>query len=107
MSERVHIYKQGRMKKIIKVGVIFCGGCNSYFDRELFYTFLKKEYESMCDFCFYKEGSEGEFDIVILINGCQSECVMQDIDYMDRLLIINNTNYEKGIELLSQYLHLL
>jgi len=77
-----------------KVGILFCGGCNCYFDREVLYAALKKEYEDRCDFCIYNiEGSE-DFDLVVLINGCQSECLM-NVNHTGRLLLVNNTNFKE------------
>ena len=61
------------MKKSIKAGVLFCGGCNPRFDR-------RKLYQSLCgsfpeiSFSVYDEDTDCDF--ILLINGCSSECLL-------------------------------
>ena len=57
-----------------KIGVLFCGGCNPTYNRELFYRQLKQHYETSIIFEFFKEA--GEYDLLLIINGCSSECLI-------------------------------
>ncbi|HWQ77285.1 MAG TPA: hypothetical protein VN381_00645, partial [Anaerovoracaceae bacterium] len=71
---------------VIRAGVLYCGGCNSYFDREQLFKDVAAEFSETCDFRLYKES--GSYDLVLLINGCQSECLMET-EYGGRLVVLN------------------
>ena len=43
------------MQNKAKIGVLFCGGCNCYYDRETFYKKIQKELSDECEFLYYKE----------------------------------------------------
>jgi len=85
------------MMSKIKTGILFCGGCNSYFDRETVYVLLKEKYGYCCEFSLYQFGKNEQFEIMVLINGCSSECLMCE-SYPGKLLVINNLNHEKAEE---------
>ncbi len=57
-----------------KIGVLFCGGCNPAYNRELLYQQLKQHYEPSIIFEFYTETEE--YDLLLIINGCASECLI-------------------------------
>lgn len=57
-----------------KIGVLFCGGCNPTYNRESLYRQLKQHYEPSIIFEFYEEA--GEYDLLLIINGCSSECLI-------------------------------
>lgn len=78
------------MKEKYKVALRFCGGCNPYFDRAKLYEDVKAEFSATCDFESYQE--DGKYDIVLLINGCSSECLMES-DYSADLVVIHDRNY--------------
>lgn len=91
------------MKRKYKIGVLFCGGCNCYYDREAFFSELKVALSEECEFEIYRE-KEGEkssetFDLMLLINGCQSECLIS-ADYGTRTLLLNNKNCDRAAELI-------
>lgn len=90
-------------KEKYNIGVIFCGGCNPYFDRESFYKNLVRDLKDTCIFHFYKEHMKGTMDLMLLINNCQTECLMAE-DYGADLLLINNKNYEIAKELILKEL---
>ena len=92
---------KNEMKKKINAGVLFCGGCNPYFDRALMYGALVAEYEDMCDFSFFDSAANEEYEIVALINGCQSECLMEQ-EYSGKFLLINNINYQDANKLFGK-----
>ena len=43
------------MQNKARIGVLFCGGCNCYYDRETFYKKIQKELSDECEFLYYKE----------------------------------------------------
>lgn len=92
------------MKGKVRVGVLFCGGCNCYFDRQAVYEALQKEYEDVCSFFIYSPGGEVDADLIVLINGCTSECLM-DETYPQNLLVIHNLNYQEASSLLGTFVH--
>lgn len=87
------------MKNKAKIGILFCGGCNCYYDREVFYKELRETLEEECEFFYYKE--DESYDLVVMVNGCQSECLIGH-EYGARTLLINNKNYERAEELIRE-----
>jgi len=85
------------MNNKLKVGILFCGGCNSYFDREFVYNKLKSEYDRQCVFLISTAGTEDKFDVTVVINGCQSECLL-DANYNGKFLLVNNLNHKEANE---------
>lgn len=85
------------MKNKAKIGVLFCGGCNCYYDREAFYKKIRDELADACVFTYYREGES--YDLVMMVNGCQSECLIGH-EYGSQKLLINNKNFEKAGELI-------
>ena len=65
------------MQNKARIGVLFCGGCNCYYDRETFYKKIQKELSDECEFLYYKEN-----------------------EYGSPKLLINNKNFEKAGELI-------
>ena len=87
------------MKNKAKIGVLFCGGCNCYYDREVFYKKIREELAELCEFAYYREGES--YDLVMMVNGCQSECLIGH-EYGSQKLLINNKNFEKAGELIRE-----
>ncbi len=83
-----------------KVGVLFCGGCNYYFDRWQVYLDMQEAFKDTCEFKIYEIGTDEEFDAVVLINGCESECLLK-VDYNGAFMLITNKNYERANEMLA------
>ena len=81
-------------KKKLETGILFCGGCNPYFDRTKIYKEIVGHFNQRMDFSLYSK--EKSYDYVFLINGCQSECLMKEV-YNGKLFVINNLNYENAI----------
>ena len=88
-----------------KIGVLFCGGCNCYFDRETLYDDIKQSLKNECNFIFYSDDSNENFDLILLINGCQSECLMT-AEYSADMLLINNKNYDISVKLIKEKLNI-
>lgn len=85
------------MKNKAKIGILFCGGCNCYYDREVFFKELRETLKEDCSFFFYRE--EEPCDLVVMVNGCQSECLIGH-EYAAPTLLINNKNYEQAADLI-------
>ena len=43
------------MQNKARIGVLFCGGCNCYYDREAFYKKIQKELSDECEFCIIRK----------------------------------------------------
>lgn len=56
------------------IGVLFCGGCNPTYNRELLFRQLKQHYEPLIHFDFYRESET--YELLLIINGCSSECLI-------------------------------
>lgn len=93
------------MDKTYNIGTRFCGGCNCYFDREALYEQIKKQLSGICVFFHFSQEADERADLVLLINGCQSECLLAEA-YDAEVLLINNKNHEKAVELIKEYLKL-
>lgn len=89
-----------------RVGVMFCGACNCYYDRDEFYYELKKNMEGICEFVYFSTDSKEKCDLILLINACQSECLMTG-EYDSKKLLINNKNYKIAEELIKKELKIL
>ncbi len=89
------------MNNKYSIGILFCGGCNCYYDREKFYRELQENMKEDCVFSYYREGYE--YNLVLMINGCQSECLIGHEYGADKLLI-NNKNYENAEKLIRDAL---
>lgn len=85
----------------LNVGVMFCGGCNSYYNREKLYKQLCNELGHVCEFKPSSYLTDEQFDMVVIINGCPSVC-LTTIDFNAVTLLINNTNYQNGVELVRK-----
>jgi 4-hydroxybutyrate CoA-transferase len=91
--------KTGSPLKKIKIGVLYCGGCNSYFDRAQLFQEVASEFSETCDFSPYQESDSP--DLILLINGCQSECLIE-ADYGVGLVVLNNLNRKDYSEIISR-----
>jgi len=91
------------MQQKTKVGILFCGGCNPHFDRWEFYSSLKNKYADKCEFQLYNADNVITLDIIVLINGCQSECLL-DANYTGKFLLVNNSNYTGAASQFEQLL---
>lgn len=87
------------------VGLLFCGGCNCYFDREKVWHQLLESGANRYRLSLWQEeiDQQGGYDLLVVINGCSSECLMNE-KYGSTSLIINNLNYEDAAELVAEAL---
>ena len=88
-----------------KVGLIFCGGCNCYYDREKVWNRLLQSSAGLYRVSLWEEAfdKEGSYDLVVVINGCSSECMVNE-KYRATLLVIHNLNYENAAEWVEEAL---
>ena len=88
-----------RPSEPIPCGVLFCGGCNPYFDRLALYRALVRELEGEFSFFFYEEGADCR--LILLINGCTTECLMGR-SYPRPLVVVNSGGVEQAAARLRQ-----
>lgn len=87
----------------IKVGIMFCGGCNVYYERRDAYDAICNAHQNRAEFIPSSYLTDQIFDMVIIINGCPSVC-MFDIDFHAPTLVINNTNQEVAAQVVGDKL---
>lgn len=59
----------------MRIGIKYCGGCNSRYDRTAIVEQLKKD---LPDSEFVSADPSVEMDFVVVITGCQSACAKTD-----------------------------
>ncbi len=87
-----------------KIGVLFCGGCNPVYNRELLYRQLKQYYETSIHFEFYNESDE--YDLLLIINGCSSECLINQ-QHPASTVCLDSGDVKKAIRKIDNMLTLL
>ncbi|CAK7068374.1 hypothetical protein CIW83_19030 [Tissierella sp. P1] len=76
----------------MKVGIKYCGGCNSRFDRTSIVDKIKSDYKEF-EFSYAIESEE--YDFIIVINGCHIACAgLQDLKSKRGFLIIRDDDYK-------------
>ncbi|WP_333638461.1 hypothetical protein [Tissierella praeacuta] len=76
----------------MKVGIKYCGGCNSRFDRTSIVDKIKSDYKEF-EFSYATENEE--YDFIIVINGCHIACEgLQDLKLKKGFLIIRDDDYK-------------
>lgn len=82
----------------MKIGIKFCGGCQSKYDRGDVFENIKNKVKSAS---FEYVEKYGFYDILVVISGCQIKCA--DInDYTAKETIhIYNENYKDAVELIE------
>ena len=91
----------------INIGVKFCGFCNSNIDgQKLYELIIKKTKQYEMDISKYNLINPQEYDLLILINGCYTECLLdfskkrQEIPkIIIKGLFFNNRTYKDEREL--------
>lgn len=85
----------------MKIGIKFCGGCQSKYDRGETFDNIKN---SIRDVEFQYVEKYGVYDILVVISGCQIQCA--DIkDYMaKKILHIYNENYKYAVDIVRENL---
>lgn len=86
----------------LKIGVLFCGGCNPVYNRELLYRQLKQHYEPSIIFEFYEE--TGKYDLLLIINGCSSECLINQ-EYPSPVACLDSGDAKVAIQKIDDILN--
>jgi len=74
--------------KKAKVAVKYCGGCNPTFDRKKIVSQIEKKFEIKTE--LYNEN--GIPDILLIVNGCKSECIDISQYKSKKITILINDN---------------
>ena len=84
-----------------KVAVRTCAGCFCKFDRRQVIKTLSDAFADTCEFSFsYRMDEDCDFDLVLLINGCDSECAERS-ELVDNVTIDHN-NWEHAVDVFAQ-----
>ncbi len=84
---------------IFKVGIKYCGGCNPSYDRVKMLNQIKENFSF--EFHYAKPGIK--YDVLIIINGCKSNCAnYENLDYKHKIIIRSEKDYGKAVELLNE-----
>jgi hypothetical protein len=84
-----------------KVGVLYCGGCNQFFDRQQIYLDIAA---SLSEFCMFTQYSPcKKLDLILIINGCESECLLDSVDHCPKV-VINNKNFKDSTSIIRNAL---
>ena len=76
----------------MKVGIKYCGGCNSRFERTTIAEKIKADYKDF-EFSYAKE--DEEYDFIIVINGCHIACAgLHDLNSKKGFIIIRDNDYK-------------
>lgn len=76
----------------MKVGIKYCGGCNSRFERTTIAEKIKADYKNF-EFSYAKENEE--YDFIIVINGCHIACAgLHDLKSKKGFIIIRDDDYK-------------
>lgn len=84
----------------MKIGIKFCGGCQSKFDRGDTYETLIKRIKN-ANFEYVEKN--GIYDILVVISGCQIQCA--DTNYTAKEIVhIYNENYKQAVKIVEDVL---
>lgn len=85
------------------IAVRTCGGCVCKFDRRKVIKTLTDGFADSCTFRFnYDLEKDGEFDLALLICGCESACAPHSETIEN--LIIDHTNWETATGVFGEWL---
>ena len=84
--------------KFLKIGIRYCGGCNSSYDRKKLVSSLIEELDSSFNIEIAKEIEI--YELIILVCGCANCCVSHEKynSKKGKIFINNVRNYERLLE---------
>lgn len=82
----------------MKIGIKYCGGCQSKFNRPKLLEDIKNHFK---DFTFEYVKDEEKYDLLIVISGCHIRCARTDYNY-DSIVHLDNFNYQSYAEILEE-----
>ena len=84
-----------------KVAVRMCAGCFCKFDRRKVLQTLADAFAESCEFEYsYKKEEEKNYDLVLRISGCDSECA-EPAEFIDELMIDHN-KWENAVAVFAE-----
>ena len=84
-----------------KIAVRTCGGCFCEFDRRKIFDDLSAAFKDEFEFKFsYDISKDDEYSLVVLINGCDSECAPRS--ETNRMLVIDHTNHDRALDVFRE-----
>lgn len=85
----------------MNIGIKYCGGCNSNFDRIEIVNKIKKLFKEE-KFEYAKEDTL--YDIVLIINGCSRTCADHSALKGDLKVFINSdSDFQEAVDLIKAY----
>ena len=86
-----------------KIAVRMCSGCVCEFDRKKILDLFIETFADNCEFKYsYALAQDADFDLVLLINGCDSECAKASV--LTENLVIDHNNKEDAVEIYAERL---
>jgi 4-hydroxybutyrate CoA-transferase len=84
----------------MSIGIKYCGGCNSRYDRTSFIKKLKDEYKCLV---FENAVDNVNYDVVIVVCGCQSACASHDeLVGLQKIIVTEENDYDRLKEILDE-----
>ena len=84
-----------------QIAVRMCAGCCCRFERRKVLQSLVDAFAESCGFEYmYEKDQEKNYDLMLMINGCDSEC-SKPSEVIDNLVIDHN-NWENAIEVFAE-----
>lgn len=88
-----------------KIAIRTCIGCASSFDRQGVINNIKAKFADDCEFKYsYDASKDSEYDLILLVNGCESACAAPVEAEGMKFLEINGENHAKAMELFEEML---
>ena len=85
----------------MNIGVKYCGGCNTHFDRTKVVNRVKKFFK---DDKFEYAKEDKSYEIILVINGCNRACADHSMLEGKEVIFINSeSDYEKAVDLILKY----
>lgn len=73
----------------MKIGIKYCGGCNTNYDR----TALVEQLKSKYSYYEFEPAEVGiEYDVLLIVSGCKRLCANYDLLTGKRIIIIDSEN---------------
>ena len=84
----------------MNIGIKYCGGCNSHFDRAGIVNKIIKLFKDD-EFEYAKENKP--YDIILVINGCSRACADHSaLEGNEKIFINQEADYQNAIDLIDK-----
>ncbi len=86
----------------MKIGIKYCGGCNTKFDRRNVVEQIRRDNPQL-HFDFVKESEE--YDFVVVLQGCHVLCAdVSRLRSKHGFLDLDDSNYERAQSVLEEFI---